>query len=338
VGAASIAVGFLCWAGAPIPVSGETSCPTPAEVARALAPLSPPIASSGDAPAERAEIVADPASGSAALRLRLLSGDGTLLREKVLAARTSCGELAEIAAVVFAAWLAQLHAAVDLGIEAPALVQGATKEEAVPGPARAPTVPPPSVAAPWPSAAGPVVMRLAPSALSGSARRWSEALGAGLLVSSQNAALAPGAALDLRLRPEGLPWIGVLTLMATRSLDRSLGPGQARWKWIDLAAGLRRSHTRGRLSLDEGIDLAAGLLSVEGVDYTTVRGALAWDVAGRAGLRFGVSFGRIEPWVGAGVTAWLRRQQIEVTGISEQIRLSPLELRAGAGISVRLGE
>ncbi len=121
-------------------VQGESVCPRPDEVARALDPLLVP----GDRGAihGRAELVPDGPS----LRLRLLRPDGTLLSEKRLSAEPSCAAMAETVAVVLAAWVAQLQADMPYAFEMPPRVDRQVDAEQ---PVMAAALPPAPAARRW---------------------------------------------------------------------------------------------------------------------------------------------------------------------------------------------
>jgi len=284
-------------------VEGESACPRPDEVARAVDPL----LSLGErgAVAGRAELVPD----GPFLRLRLLRLDGTLLSEKQLATEPSCAAMAETVAVVLAAWAAQLQGDMPYAFEMPARVeQRATPE-------------PPVVAAPLPAPAP-------------AARSWHGTVGAGLLASFQLATLAPGVAIDVRAWRADGPWGGKLALFGTGAHTQSLDPGSASWRRIGAAAGILHHQSWGSLSLDEALELVPASLFVRGNNYSETHTTQTWDLGLAAGIRLGLALGRLEPWIELGGTDWLLAQFIEVTGITQQKTLPRFEAQAGAGIAV----
>ena len=243
------------------------------------------------------------------LRLRLFRSDGTLLSEKQLAAEPSCAAMAETAAVVLAAWAAQLQGDMPYAFEMPARVE----QRAVPEP--------PVVAAPLPAPAP-------------AARSWHGTVAAGLLASFQLATFAPAATIDVRARRVDSPWGGKLALFGTGAHTQSLNPGSASWHRIGAAAGILHHQSWGSLSLDEAIDLVPALLLVRGNDYSQTHSTQTWDLGLAAGVRLGLALGRLEPWIELGGTDWLLAQFIEVTGIPQQKTLPRFEAQAGAGIAV----
>src|SRR5881394_4197705 len=85
-------------AGAPLQVTGASTCPSPADVEAAVAGLIEP-----DTRGQAADVVTlSDAGGALVVNLRRASGEP--IGEKRLEAGTSCEERARAAAVVIAAW------------------------------------------------------------------------------------------------------------------------------------------------------------------------------------------------------------------------------------------
>jgi hypothetical protein len=87
-------------AGRGVSVEGDSSCPSPAQVARRAAALA-----DVGAPAARARVD----RSGAALRVRLTDERGGAIAERTLAATGTCDELAEVVAVTLVAWVAELR-------------------------------------------------------------------------------------------------------------------------------------------------------------------------------------------------------------------------------------
>lgn len=288
-------------------VQGESVCPRPDEVARALDSLLSP----GDRGAihGRAELVPDGPS----VRLRLMRPDGTLLSEKQLSAEPSCAAMAETAAVVLAAWAAQLQADMPYVFEMPLRV----------GKQAAPEQPMVAAASPSPAPA---------------ARPWNGTVGAGLFASFQPATIAPALAIDVRARRADSSWGGKLALFGTGAHVQSLDPGNATWRRIGASAGILHQQSWRSLSLDEVLALVPALLFVQGSDYTEAHSTRTWDLGAETRVRLGLAVGRVEPWIEVGATGWFRSQVIEVTGIAQQKTLPRFEAQAGAGIAIHFAQ
>jgi hypothetical protein len=291
--------------GTALPVRGATACPTAPEVAEALASLLP--SSAEHATGDSAELLPD----GDGVRVRLLQADGTVLAEKQLAAG-SCKQMAEKAGVVLAAWESQLHPEVALAIEAPP----AALSLAAPALATRPVL---SARMPSPPAAAP---------------SFAFAMGVGVLASFQGDTVAPAAALDARVYGRQSGWGAKLALRGSGTHRLALGPGEAEWRRLGVAAGVLRRATWRHVSAEAGVDLLSGWLFVEGDGYTVGQSARSWDFGAEVGGRIGFPLGRAEPWIGVAGAAWLRPQLVEVSGLPAQGRLPALEARVGAGVSI----
>jgi hypothetical protein len=94
---------LVLWASAlSITVEGNTSCPTPADVAARLQAVAPSSRMAGKALLTESE---------GTLRVQLVRTNGTVVGERVLDARYPCKELADAAAVVLASWQGEFDAA-----------------------------------------------------------------------------------------------------------------------------------------------------------------------------------------------------------------------------------
>jgi hypothetical protein len=110
----------LVWAAlAPggLDVTGDSTCPEPADVARRLAELAP--ADAPTAPDTGAGRVVLTHNGQA-LRLVLIGPNANELATRELAAEGTCDDLATAAAVVVAAWRADLDTGLLPGVKLPA--------------------------------------------------------------------------------------------------------------------------------------------------------------------------------------------------------------------------
>jgi hypothetical protein len=93
-----------------IEVTGDTTCPTAAEIATRLAPLLP--AQTQPSAAHRVTVRREPA----ALLLTLEQADGATMATRRLAASAPCADLAAAAAVVIATWQVELEGQGTIGL------------------------------------------------------------------------------------------------------------------------------------------------------------------------------------------------------------------------------
>jgi hypothetical protein len=286
-------------------VRGQTGCPTPAEVTGALEALVPSAAAQ---PSEEVgEIVAD----GDGIRVRLVDGAGAVLAEKRLPA-AGCGQMAETAAVVLAAWASEFHPELALGFELP---------------------PPPPPAAPRPPPAPPATLSASMSAAAASPA-WVAAAGANVLASLDGNTMAPAAAVEARLYRRRSGWGGRVALSAIGTHRLAIGPGQATWRRLSVSVGLLRRVVSSRLFAEGSFDVVSGLLAVEGAGYTVGDSDRSLDAGAELGARAGLKLGQFEPYVGAALAGWLRPQTVDVSGIQGRHALPSAEARLGVGITV----
>src|SRR5438046_635289 len=129
---------LLALAGVLVDVEGSSTCPTPAEVAERLRSLLPAGAGTER---DRATLVQEKGE----LRVALRSSAGRAVGELRLDVTASCSDLAGAAAVMIAAWEAELRPG-----EQPSLPPSPTPPP--PPPAAPPPPPPPAIPAPPPPA------------------------------------------------------------------------------------------------------------------------------------------------------------------------------------------
>lgn len=133
-----------------VSVKGNTRCPSAADVGTRVAAMLPLVATA------RAPDVAELDEidrGGPNLRLTLRRPDGALIGQRLLAREYSCAELAAAAAVIIATWESDVHPEFKphLGSEAAPAGEAAghrAERPAVPPSTRAPSMPPPPIAAP----------------------------------------------------------------------------------------------------------------------------------------------------------------------------------------------
>jgi hypothetical protein len=287
-----------------VELAGDATCPAPAAIAGRLAELIP---AAPDPPA--LEVVVSRTERSVRLVLRGPSSNELATRE--LAVEGSCADLAAAAAVVIAAWRADLN---------PDLTPSVTL------PARAPAAPPAAAAAIVAARAAPVE---AP-------RPTPFAIGLGLVASETGGVLAPGAMLiaSVGLGSGGLALDA--SASATTSRPAAVGslPEAASWSRATLAAGpaLRFGHAsvRGDVHL-QGL---AALLRVRGVAVPNAASDTTAELGAGGGARAEVVSGTSAVWFGLDVLAWPGEQRLLIDNAAGRGRLPRVELVASAGISL----
>jgi hypothetical protein len=282
-------------------IAGDTDCPAPADVARRLSDLLPASAS----PAARVVVTRTPAT----LRLVLVDASARELAARELAANGSCDDLAAAAAVVVAAWRADLDP--DLA-------------PAVRLPAPPPAPPPP----PQPA----VSVRAEPPAAPPE-RPFAVALG---LLASVSGDVVPGAALQATVGLHGR--IGLdASLSDTTSHTAAVGALAGAASWTRPALALGPSFAFGAESVrgHVHVELVGGLLRVRGVDVPNPASDSSLQLGGAAGGRLEVVRGSASAvWLGVDVLGWPGDQRLIVKNLAGEGRLSSLEVVGSLGLAM----
>jgi hypothetical protein len=299
----------LVWAAlAPggLDVTGDSTCPEPEAVARRLAELAPTDAPAApDAAAGRVILTYNAQS----LRLVLLGPNSNELAVRELASEGTCDDLATAAAVVVAAWKADLDTGLLPGVSLP--------------PRPPPPAPPPTIARPAP---------VAPPA----ARPLRLELGLGFVVSDVDGTVAPGAML---IGSFGRGALGLdASLDGTTSRNASVGelPGAASFTRVTLAVGPAWQPRRGALRADLHLEGLLAVLHVRGNGVPNAASDTTLQLGGAAGGRVALVAGTSAVWLGADVRGWPGTQRLLITNDANQGRLARLELLASLGLSVDL--
>jgi hypothetical protein len=305
--AAALAASLVGAALAPgwLEVTGDATCPTPAEVAARLTELpsaaAPRPPDAGDARAARVIVTRN----GPALRLVLLGPNANELAARELPGDGACEDLAAAAAVVVSSWQADLDP--DL---APSVAL----------PARPP--PPP---------APPVVARAAPTP---PAPPHLLELGLGLVVSEVDGAFAPGAILEGSLG-RGLLGLDASVLgTTTRTASVAGFPGVASWTRVTLAAGPALQQSQGNVRSNLHLQALLGVLHVRGVNITDPGSDTTAELGVAVGGRLSLVTGTSAAWLGFDVLGWPGEQRLLITNDPSQGRLSRLELVGSLGLSL----
>jgi hypothetical protein len=248
--------------------------------------------------------------GASAVQLGLRGSGEEDIATRALPAQGSCADLAAAAAVVVAAWRADLDPELTPAVHLPAL------------------------ASPLPVAAVSASPR--PATPTVAAPRRTFAVGLGLLASDTGGSFAPGAMLTGWLQlGRRLALDASIFGSTSRSADVGALPGVASWTRAALAVGPALTTRQGRFRSALHAQALAGLLHVRGVevgiadvgsDTTALLGA-------GAGGRLEVMSGTSAFWVGLDVCVWPGDQRLVVQNVSEQGHLSRVDVLASAGLA-----
>lgn len=257
---------------ATLKVDGNGTCPTPQQVQHQLAELLPAGA--------RSDHLASIHTHDATLLLELRDADGTSLASKALELRPSCEALAEISAVVLAAWEAQFAEHTPAARE----VADAVKEPV----------------------AEPAMQEVPDEQPS----RWPGLEGGGALLFSYGGSVGAGGIAHITNTPQGSAWgvefIGLLG--GVQQLGG--GPTGIDWVRLGLGAGPRLRLIDATVRIDAHAEVLVAKLS-------TRRGPTNWsnselDIGVLGGVRAVLTGHIAKPWLGLGVFAWPKSHPFEL--------------------------
>jgi hypothetical protein len=282
-------------------VTGDATCPAPADVARRLDGLIPATSEPPGSPVGRVIVTRN----GPAMRLVLLGPNANELATRELPIEGTCDDLASAAAVVVAAWQADLN---------PDLT--------------------PAVALPAKPAPAPVALAIAHAAPPTPASRRLE-LGLGLVVSDVDGNLVPGAVLTGAF---GRGSFGLdASLMGTTSRTTAVGAlaTAASWTRVTLALGPAWQPRRGALRGDVHVQGLVGVLHVRGVNLANAGSDTTPQLGAGAGAKMELVTGTSALWLGVDVFAWPGAQRLVIENDDlDQGRIARLELVASIGISL----
>jgi hypothetical protein len=291
----------------PILVQGDSLCPSASEIEGILSELLPP------AEASNPDIAWVEAVGRD-LRIELRSVAGEVLSSRQLTSNGSCADLANIAAVVIASWMAERNTGVSL------------LQLGVPAPSK-PTASPPSPT---------VTEERAPVVISQRrTREFDLSLAAGGSANNAGSVGVARAELGVRGQRFGLR----VGFSAETERNETIEARNAGWRRYGLSLGSTFAAVRLPVLVEARAELFAGLTTVAGQGFDTDRKASAIAPGLALALRVGSSTGRIRPWIEVGGQFWLAGQAITVTRPGQSAlrsALPSLEGRLLAGISLAL--
>jgi hypothetical protein len=286
-------------------VTGDSPCPTPAEVREQLVTLAP--VSDGDSTGKPGENRANVSSTGSNVHVELLSLDGQSVGERTLERSGSCSDMAEAVAVIIWTWEAKFD---------PNLAT--------------PTVHPPKVS---PSDSAPTVAQEVKSKPS---RPMSFDAGFALLASMAGGEAAFGTKLEGCLFP-GAGSLGLdlaLSATSTHSQSTALSVGTAEWlrAALSVVPTYRLRWSAARLDLHVGPALA--LLHVRGSGLA----ATASDTCGQLGVVAGVRglwvWNNAAGWISADIYTYPGQDRLTIGNYGEVGQLPHLDVQLSFGMSL----
>lgn len=283
------------WAGPPVDIDGDSTCPTPAEVAPRLAGLLRPDAAAG--PPDLARL----SDRAGALFIQLQRPDGSPIGERALERGYPCADLAAAAAVILATWESDVHPTFRPTLAAPAA------ELRQPAPVTAPEAPTAMAF----DVGGAIAGSLAPAAGSGGGA-W-------------------GALLVGTLSGDRLGGRLAVQAVTERTLD--LQAGTVHWRRMMLALGpqLRFKRPGRGPFVDLHVEAAGAWVSASGSGFATNHSDSSADLGLGAGVRLVLGGRSLAPWVDLSACGWLRHQLASTNDAS--VTLPRIEGTLALGLS-----
>jgi hypothetical protein len=288
-------------------VTGDSSCPTPAEVLDRLAAIAP--ASQEDAAAKPGAHVANVSGVGSGVHIELLDRDGQLVAERTLERTGSCGEVAEAVAVIVSAWEAKFN----------------------------PNLATPVVRPPLPPPYEPVTKAVVEEPNPQSGRPMSFDAGLAALVSIAGSDTAYGLKLEGCLFPAIIPVpLGLdiaLAASTTHSQSIAVPSSAAQWTRAALSVGptFRFGQNSAILDVHGGGVLAA--LHVQGTGLSSTSSDTTAQLGVAAGLRLVRAGSKAAGWIGADVYAYPGQDRLTIGNYGEAGRLPRVEVQIALGVS-----
>jgi hypothetical protein len=290
-------------------VDGNSTCPTPREVADRVAALLPVE----HAAVERDVVQVD--NQGSAVRVQLRRPDGRIVGERTLQKRFGCADLAAAAAIVVAAWESDVHPEFLRSLAAPP---------------RPPAVEPVTVVAP------PTAMPPAASSSLGAAFDIGIALTGAVAPDQGGAGPALGGLLVASWTPAARGFGARLGAQASSERQMRLPSGDVRWRRAALSGGVqyRIALQAGRWLLDLHADALVARVSVHGVGFAISNlSDTGVDPGVGAGVRLLWHAGIVAPWLELAGGGWLRRQVVVEDPTRASRALPRLEANMAIGVS-----
>jgi hypothetical protein len=289
----------------------------------------------------------------AKMRVALRGSDGAVSGVREVAAPSSCGERAQVAAVLISAWVGVWSAgsfsvASPPPVASPSSARAATTTSTLPArtdrgrvaaslTAFPPLAKPPEASAPVAPSAGALVKPAAPARLE---RRGAvEVAGFGYGVHDGDAGTV-GGGVQAGLRFPG--WLGIdAAFAASGQRQRAVtqgAPWAAAYRGYGFGVGLNLRRQSGRLLTDFTLLPELTLLAVDGKNLGVARSVTRWGAATTARLRVGIALGHWRPFLLAGGSYAMRGERLTVDGYGGQsIVLSRWSFSLGLGLAYVFG-
>ena len=267
-------------------------CPGASEIERQIAPLL-------GSEARTSDVATVTRGADGAFVVALADAHGGAIEQRRLPPAGTCRDEAETIAVTLAIWEAQIHPEISLRLDR------LSPESA----------PPTIVAAPAPLVRGRTA-----------------ALGVAVGGDVQAGEGAPAGRVALSYGRQGGRLRARLAAVGVGRHTIDVGPGAATWWRGFLALGVEGDLLRGRRwAIALGVAATGGVAAISGSGFAVNRGTHSLEVGGEASLRGLLRTGPVQPWLGVSAVGWLRRQDLELQGVSTASALPRWEPMAAFG-------
>ena len=294
-------------AASPVPVQGQSNCPTPSQVAAILPELLPPAEAVSPHVAWIESVGPD-----LQVELRTLAGEALVSRR--LTSTGTCADLATIAAVVIASWTAERNPDISLlqpGVLAPV--------QPSPPPRSSPTAP----------QLGHESLAPAPQG-----SRWDLDLSVGLGSSMNSAGFVGAARVEAGLRGRRL---GMRVGFAAETARSEVVEARTvSWRRYGLSLEPTLVIINHPVLVDARAGIFGGFTTVAGRGFDVDRQSSAAAAGLAIAVRLEASTGWIRPWMEIGGQYWLADQEISIAREQQsslRVSLPRAEARLFAGVS-----
>jgi hypothetical protein len=286
-------------------VTGDSTCPTPAEVQAQLVALAPDP--EGETAAKPGAHQANISSAGSGVHVELLDLDGQLVAERTLKRTGSCSEVAEAVAVIVSAWEAKFN----------------------------PNLATPVVRLPAPAPYEPVTDAVVEEPTPKPARHSSFDAGVAAIASMAGGDTAYGLKLEGCLFPASASLGLDVALAASTTHTQSIATpaSAAQWTRAALSAGPTFRVRRRAAMLDAHAGGVLAALHIQGTGLASNSSDTSAQLGLTAGLRFLWAWNHAAGWVGTDVLTYLGQDRLTIGNFGEVGRLPRIEIQIALGVS-----
>ena len=306
-----LVLSLLSWGFEALDIQGDSTCPTPGEVAGHVEPLLSPNHTFHSGLRLRVDAVPsttlEPSSREIEVRLES-SGERQPLASRRLERSGSCGQLAEAVAVVVASWAGHY--------ETPSFGELGLPD----------------------GLAADVAVHRTPDTSKTESGMWSLGGAAGLGGAADGGA-TPHAGIEITVQRRTDHWFARLATSGTGERLFPVATGAAHWWRVFVMPSLGRVWGDA-LFFEASAGPVIGPVFVRGRGFSPNDGDVGLDVGVSPALRLGFRLGaasHAHAWLGASAIGWLRPHRLSVDLAMDRPTLPWLDVLAGGGLTYSLG-